>query len=99
MSPALRAFLAGLPVDASKDVPAAAFDTRFPKARALTGSAAAGIARRLRRKGARLVAPPESFFVTDMEGPLVEGELERAAAWARDVVAKVGLPSGAGAAC
>ena len=94
VSPALRAFLAGLPAHALQDVPAAAFDTRFPKARALTGSAAAGLARRLGRKGARLVAPPESFFVTDMEGPLVEGELERAAGWARGLREKAGLPAG-----
>src|SRR5262245_25608365 len=40
----------------------AAFDTRIDKHPALTGSAARGIARRLRRRGFRLAVEPESFF-------------------------------------
>jgi len=62
---------------------AAAFDTRFEKPAFLTGSAAKGIAKRLRRHGFELVAESESFFVHGTEGPLKDGELERAAAWAR----------------
>ena len=61
---------------------AAAFDTRFDKPAFLTGSAAKGIAKRLRQRGFELVAEPESFFVLGTEGPLKDGELERAAAWA-----------------
>lgn len=60
---------------------AAAFDTRIDKPVLLVGSAARGIAKRLRRRGYELAAPPESFFVTDSEGPLADGELERAKAW------------------
>jgi flavodoxin len=59
----------------------AAFDTRIRLPRWLSGSAAAGISRRLRRAGARLVAPEESFFVTKQPA-LEAGEVERAAAWA-----------------
>jgi hypothetical protein len=59
---------------------AAAFDTRADKAAALTGSAARSIARRLRR-GAWTVVSRESFLVDDSEGPLADGELERARAW------------------
>jgi hypothetical protein len=33
--------------------------------------------------GGRLVAPPEGFAVEGTEGPLKQGELERAAEWAR----------------
>lgn len=62
---------------------AAAFDTRVDKPRVLTGSAAAGIVKRLRRHGCTVVAEPESFFVESTEGPLAAGELERAAAWAQ----------------
>ena len=62
--------------------PAAAFDTRFDKPAFLTGSAAKGIAKGLRRRGFELVAEPESFFVLGTEGPLKDGELERAAEWA-----------------
>ena len=61
---------------------AAAFDTRFDKPTFLTGSAAKGIAKRLRAKGYTLVTPPESFFVDGTEGPVHEGDLERAAEWA-----------------
>jgi hypothetical protein len=64
--------------------PVAAFDTRVgtpvPK------RAAAGIARRLRRAGGTLVVPPEGFLVTGMHGPLVEGDLTRAAAWGAAVL-------------
>jgi Flavodoxin domain len=61
---------------------AAAFDTRFERSVLLTGSAAHRIARRLRRHEFFVVAPPESFFVVGSEGPLKDGELERASAWA-----------------
>jgi flavodoxin len=67
-------------------VRAAAFDTRFERSVVVTGSAARGIAKRLRRRGFELAAPPESFFVDDSEGPLKEGELDRAANWARSLV-------------
>jgi flavodoxin len=63
---------------------AAAFDTRIKKW--WTGSAARGIARVLRRKGYRLVAAPENFHVVGTEGPLLEGEIERAKAWAAHIV-------------
>jgi Flavodoxin len=74
----LRQWLADL---SGERGPAAAFDTRIDRSPTLTGSAARGIARRLRAGGYRLVADPESFFVEDSEGPLAEGELERARAW------------------
>ena len=76
----VRDWLDGLPRGTGR---AAAFDTRFEKPAFLTGSAAKGIANRLRRHGFELVAEPESFFVHGTKGPLKNGELERAAAWAR----------------
>jgi len=51
------------------------------------GYAAQPIAGRLEKKGGELVIPPEGFYVDDTEGPLLEGELERAADWARQIVA------------
>jgi hypothetical protein len=60
---------------------AAAFDTRIDRSPMLTGSAARGIAKRLRSNGYEIVADPESFFVEDSEGPLADGELERARDW------------------
>jgi flavodoxin len=75
---------------------AATFDTRARGPRFLTGAASQGIAKRLEQKGARLVLEPESFLVEGTQGPLVEGELERARAWARAILAKLApTPTGA----
>ena len=65
---------------------AAAFDTRGDANAALTGSASRGIARRLRRRGYTVVGA-ESYLVDDAEGPLEDGEVERARAWATSLVA------------
>jgi flavodoxin len=65
---------------------AAAFDTRTKTT--IFGYAAPKIAKNLEKCGAALVVPPEGFFVLGMEGPLKEGELDRAAAWAKEVVIK-----------
>lgn len=87
-TPAMRAFLANLPSRVLKDLSAASFDTRLSKSEWLTGSAARGIAETLRKMGGSLLLPPESFLVTGKEGPLVVGETERAASWARTVLDK-----------
>jgi len=63
--------------------PVAVFDTRAHKPELLVGSAAHGIVHRLRRRGYRVVAEPESFFVDGTPGPLEDGELERAEEWGR----------------
>ena len=60
---------------------AAAFDTRLDRSPAVTGAAARGIAKRLQRRGCKLIAEPESFFVVESEGPLEDGEAARARAW------------------
>ena len=61
-------------------IPAASFDTRFDRPH-LSGSAARGIATRLRHRGFNVVAPPQAFFVETVTGPMAEGELERAFRW------------------
>ena len=61
----------------------AAFDTRADKPVMLVGSAARGIARRLRKHGYELAVEPESFFVQGTPGPLQAGELQRARHWGR----------------
>ena len=83
--PALKAFLARVPPQAVAGIATAAFDTRFRWPVFLSGSAARGIAKRLERKGARLVVEPESFFVEHSEGPLADGEIGRAGVWARSL--------------
>ncbi|HEV2685149.1 MAG TPA: flavodoxin domain-containing protein [Actinomycetota bacterium] len=62
----------------------ATFDTRFDKPAWLTGSAAKKIARKIASKGYPVVAV-ESFFVVGGDGPLADGERERAIAWAREL--------------
>jgi hypothetical protein len=53
----------------------------------LFGYAAKPIADKLKKKGGELAIPPEGFFVKGSEGPLKEGELERVADWARQIIA------------
>ena len=77
-APGLRQWLRDLEVP--RDTCAASFDTRGDARAALTGSAARGIARRLRRRGCDVIAS-QSFLVADSEGPLEDGELDRARAW------------------
>ena len=75
----LREWLSAV-TEGSPDIAAAAFDTRIDKPR-LPGSAAHGAERRLRRLGFRIIEPAASFYVTDMYGPLVDGERDRARHW------------------
>lgn len=90
LSPTLRAWLNHLPHGALDGMPTAIFDTRYQRAELLTGSAAHTLAQEVQRRGATLLVPPMSFFVVRREGPLVAGELARAAAWARTVLDKAG---------
>jgi hypothetical protein len=62
---------------------AAAFDTRGSGHPVLAkmDHAARTEVKLLGKLGARLVAPSEHFFVVDTQGPLVEGEEDRARAW------------------
>ena len=86
------AFLKGLPEDRLNGLKVAAFDTRIalediksPIFRFLVktgGYAAPSIAKRLEKAGGRLAVPPEGFAVVGTEGPMKQGELERAAEWA-----------------
>jgi hypothetical protein len=69
--------------------PLATFDTKVRKARRLPGCAR-GLARTLRRRGYTLVVPAESFLVDDTRGPLLDGELERAARWGAELGQRVG---------
>lgn len=89
VSPSLRAQLDALPAHCLMDVQLATFDTRVHGPQILTGAASHGIAKALKKRGARLVVQPESFIVTAKEGPLAPGELARAHKWAQQLLAKV----------
>ena len=95
---AINNLLKRIPKNGLKGVKVAAFDTRFtmsgieesrvlPFFVRLFGYAAKPISDILKKKGGELIIPPEGFFVEGMEGPLKEGELERAADWAKQIIA------------
>jgi len=86
-TPAIQDFLNKVPERAIKGVTVAAFDTRFStKLVAIFGYAAGKIAGSLKTKDGTLILPPEAFFVKGKEGPLKDGELERAASWAKRIL-------------
>jgi len=80
---------------ARRGVLAAAFDTRTAGHPVLTRLDHAGRTeeRLLARLGADVIAPAEHFAVSGTEGPLVEGEEERARSWGRVLAELVGARS------
>jgi flavodoxin len=95
-TPAISNLLKNIPKKGLKGVKVAAFDTRIsmndidsrilPPLVKVFGYAAKPIADRLKNKEGELAIPPEGFFVEGAEGPLKEGELERAADWAKQIM-------------
>jgi menaquinone-dependent protoporphyrinogen IX oxidase len=85
-APGLRAWLRDLPPRTGGQ--AAAFDTRLDRSPWVTGVASRGIAKRLRKRGYEVLSA-ESFLVEDSEGPLAEGELDRAHKWGKELAARV----------
>lgn len=91
-SPLTKAFLKAIPAGGLKGVRVTAFDTRMDVKQVnnafltfmerIFGYAAEPLAKGLERKGGALAAPAAGFFVEASEGPLRDGELERAAQWA-----------------
>lgn len=69
-------------------IPAVTFDTRVEKPR-LPGSAAKAARHELRSLGFDTAIKSQTFHVHGYEGPLVDGELDRAAAWAGTVLARL----------
>ncbi len=66
----------------------AAFDTHVRRPD-LPGRAGRAAAARLARAGCRALDRAESFWVGGTEGPLLDGELERAEAWGRTLGAEL----------
>ena len=84
---AVQDFLNKVTQQSLKGIKVAAFDTRISKKIVgVFGYAAGRIANNLKKKGGVLIASPEGFFVTGGQGPLKEGELERAAAWVKGIL-------------
>ncbi|HUT45773.1 MAG TPA: flavodoxin family protein [Sedimentisphaerales bacterium] len=99
-TPAIKNFLKSIPKNGLKGVKVTAFDTRMTEEEInssvfilrilvnIFGYAARPISDRLVKKGGEFIAPPEGFFVHGTEGPLIEGELERASEWVKQILAK-----------
>lgn len=95
-TPAITAWLKKLPAKSLKGVRAAAFDTRtsvdavdsamLKKLMKRFGYAAEKIQKELKKKGAVIESEPEGFYVLDSEGPLKDGETQRASEWAKSNV-------------
>lgn len=94
-----KKWMKGLTPGSLKGIKVAAFDTRISVKDAnnafltlmvkLFGYAAKPIADAMLKAGGTLLAEPEGFYVKASEGPLKDGELERAAEWARGLFAKL----------
>jgi flavodoxin len=84
----VRPFFDGLPRRCLRGTAVAAFDTSYRMNRFLARfTAAKKLDSKLRRLGGKRISSPETFFVTAREGPLEEGEVERARAWAERLAA------------
>ena len=81
---AIQSFLAKVSDEQLRGLAVACFDTRF-RGFLMKRSAAPYMVKQMRRIGVEPLVQPESFFVTGKEGPLVAGEVERAARWALGV--------------
>jgi len=92
-SPPMREFLNKIPAGSLKGLSVAAFDTRFSKEghgvglrilMSVLNFAAGRIAEALKKKGGNQIVEPEGFIVEGKEGPLKNGEIERATAWIKN---------------
>ena len=83
----VREWLEALP-SAPRSAVFAAFDTRVGTMALLPG-AASHTATRLAQKKGFTVAAPASFLVEGYEGPLVDGELQRAREWGHSLTEKL----------
>jgi flavodoxin len=88
---AVRPVFENLPRRILRDVPIAAFDTSYKMSAVLARfTAAKRIDRKLRKLGGKRLVSPETFYVEEHhEGPLYEGEIERAKTWAKSILMRV----------
>ena len=93
-TPAMLSFLGTVSNQLLSGLAVACFDTRF-RGRMWKHSAAQHMAGQLHTMGVEPLVPPESFFVKftrEGKGPLLAGEVERAATWARILFTKAEAP-------
>jgi flavodoxin I len=85
--------LDAIPAGGLKYTWVAVFDTRH-KWRFVSpwGYAAPRLAKIMEEKGGKLLAPPEGFLVNATRGPVRNGEMDRASAWAKSLLSL--MPAG-----
>jgi len=80
-TPAITDFLKTLQSDKLNGIKATAFDTRIKLF--IHGDAKDKIASELKNAGAEIIASSQAFYVKGTNGPLFDGELEKAKDWAK----------------
>lgn len=86
LSAPMKALVNEIPKRALRGASIAVFETCYRNPRWQRGAATRRLGRKARKSGGRQVVPPESFFVVGREGPLEEGEEERARKWAHAIL-------------
>jgi hypothetical protein len=84
----LREWMAALP-SGNHTEKMTTFDTKIKSMRHLPGSAAKSAAKAAHRHGYESLSKAESFYVEDIDGPLLDGEIDRARAWGRRLAASM----------
>ena len=88
----VRPVLAQLPRRSLDGKSVATFDTSYKMSRWMAPfTAARKLAHQLRKLGSRQAARPETFHVEGREGPLYDGEVERAKDWAALILREASL--------
>ncbi len=92
----MKAFLAKIAPELIANIHVATFDTRIDLKTIKSGFfrfvvnkggyAADGMKKQFKKMGAKSIVAAEGFLVTGEEGPLKEGELERAENWGKQLV-------------
>ncbi|KKQ02909.1 MAG: hypothetical protein US14_C0043G0012, partial [candidate division WS6 bacterium GW2011_WS6_36_26] len=77
------AFLMSFGKDQLKGIGVATFDTRMKII--IHGDATKKMSEMLSNSGAEVIVEPSWFIVTGKEGPLADGELEKAKEWAKQI--------------
>ena len=83
----LREWLESAYPSSDRPVHVVVYDTRVSKVRRLPAAAGPSAARLARRRKFTEVDRPIAFLVDDVQGPLVDGEIDRAATWGRSLAA------------
>jgi flavodoxin len=78
-------FLSSLDEGQLKGIKGAVFDTRIKNF--MSGDALKKISKELTRAGAYISVKPQPFYVKGVEGPLFDGEVDKAIEWAKSIKA------------